>query len=144
MQIRTLAYDLPLKHAFTISRESITSQPTVIVELSDGEHCGYGEATTNSYYGMTLERIRGALDSVEGQLASITSFEPDALWEALAPKLNDCGFAQCALDQAAYDLWGKQQGRPVYELLGLSNSETVASNFTIGIDTVENHGRQAE
>ena len=42
-------YELPLLHPFTISRETIDVQSSVIVELTDGEFSGYGEATTNRY-----------------------------------------------------------------------------------------------
>ena len=57
MQLRLHAFDLPLRHTFTISRESITSQPTLIVELSQDRISGYGEATSNKYYGFTIERM---------------------------------------------------------------------------------------
>ena len=35
-------YDLPLTHPFTISRGSITSQPTLIAELREDELSGFG------------------------------------------------------------------------------------------------------
>ena len=49
MDLKIHTFDLPLKHEFTISRESRTVQETVIVELADGGHSGFGEATTNPY-----------------------------------------------------------------------------------------------
>ena len=52
-------------------------------------------------------------------------------------QLADDPFALCALDQAAYDLWGKQQGAPVYQLWGLDAANNPVSDFTIGIDTIE-------
>ena len=58
LKLRLHHFDLPLRHVFTISRESISVQPTLIVELSDGEHRGFGEATANAYYGATVERIQ--------------------------------------------------------------------------------------
>ena len=137
MKLQTHAFELPLQHAFTISRESITVQPTLVVELFDGVHHGYGEATSNSYYGMTIESMRDALERVRALVESVESLEPTLLWEQVAPQLEDSPFALCALDQAAYDLWGKQQGKPVYELWGLDNSSIPLSNFTIGIDTIE-------
>lgn len=137
MKLSTHSFELPLKHTFTISRESTDIQPTLVVELSDGTHCGYGEATTNKYYGMTLERMQEALASVLPIVESHALLDPPALWEAVSPALEDCPFALCALDQAAYDLWGKQQGKPVYELWGLDTSKIPDSNFTIGIDTIE-------
>jgi len=57
MKIRLHAFDLPLTHTFTISRESITSQATLIVELTQDGVSGYGEATSNKYYGFTIERM---------------------------------------------------------------------------------------
>lgn len=137
MKLLTHAYDLPLRHTFTISRESTSVQPTLIVELTDGKHRGFGEATTNSYYGMTLENMRAGLEKVRHIVESTEELDPPALWQKVAPQLQDCPFALCALDQAAYDLWGKQLGKPVYELWGLSTNGNPASNFTIGIDTIE-------
>lgn len=137
MKLSVHQFDLPLRHVFTISRASVTIQSTLIVELADGEHQGYGEATTNKYYGMTFENMRRALDSVRADVESIDNLDPQALWLQLAPRLSDNPFAQCALDQAAYDLWGKQQGAPVWRLWGLDNSRTPVSDYTIGIDSIE-------
>jgi L-alanine-DL-glutamate epimerase-like enolase superfamily enzyme len=136
--LRTHTFELPLRHTFTIARGSIDVQPTLIVELFDGSRSGYGEATTNTYYGATIERMTGALESVRadverGELAD----DPAALWESLRPKLSDNPFAQCALDEAAHDLWGKRQKSPVYELWGLSAANCPRSNFTIGIDEMD-------
>lgn len=137
MKLSTHTFDLPLRHTFTISRESVDVQPTLIVELNDGAHSGYGEATTNTYYGMTLDKMQDALESVRAVVEAQDEFDPAQLWSVVRDPLRDCPFALCALDQAAYDLWGKQQGAPVYQLWGLDNSQTPVSNFTIGIDDVE-------
>ncbi len=112
-------------------------QPTLIVELNDGVHSGYGEATTNTYYGMTIERMQSALESVRQLVEAQDQIDPQQLWPAAEESLRDCPFALCALDQAAYDLWGKQQGQPVYQLWGLDNSHIPASNYTIGIDEID-------
>lgn len=135
--LRSRQFDLPLEHPFTISRSTVSVQPTLIVELSDGTLTGYGEATTNDYYGMTMERMVGAIDSVRSLVEGVTDFEPEQLWKRAHAQLPDDPFALCALDQAAYDLWGKQQGAPVYRLWNLDPSTIPPSNFTIGIDSVE-------
>lgn len=137
MKLLTHEFELPLRHRFTISRESTDVQPTLIVELTDGKHRGFGEATTNSYYGMTLEAIKGALEQVRSTVEEFSPLNPPSLWQTVAPQLQDSPFALCALDQAAYDLWGKQQGKPVYELWGLDNANVPFSNFTIGIDKID-------
>jgi L-alanine-DL-glutamate epimerase-like enolase superfamily enzyme len=137
IRLATHDFQLPLRHVFSISRESTSVQPTLIVELSDGTHRGYGEATTNKYYGATLELMRGALESVRSIVESAEPLEPEKLWEKTWPVLKDNPFAQCALDEAAWDLYGKQQGAPVYKLWGLSTERVPQSNYTIGIDTIE-------
>jgi len=136
MELRYHSFDLPLKHPFTISRGTTTSQPTLIVELrADGQH-GYGEATTNSFYGATLENMTAALESVRPAVESHRLQNPAALWESLDPALCDNRFAQCALDMAAHDLWGKLRGAPVRRLWGLQDSGPLSS-YTIGLDDID-------
>lgn len=137
LRLTTHQYRLPLKHPFTISRGSVSEQPTLIVELADGQHRGFGEATTNEYYGMTMSRMVQDVDHVRDLVESIDRLDPPALWQYAQTQLSEDPFALCALDQAAYDLWGKQQGAPVYKLWGLSADRVPVSNFTIGIDTIE-------
>jgi L-Ala-D/L-Glu epimerase len=137
IRLSTHNFELPLRHVFSISRESTSVQPTLIVELSDGVHRGFGEATTNKYYGATIPLMRAALESVRSLVESAEPLEPAALWERTSPLLAGNPFAQCALDEAAWDLYGKQRGAPVYKLWGLSLDRVPESNFTIGIDTIE-------
>ena len=136
MKLTLHAYDLPLAHTFTISRESITSQPTLIAELESGGIRGYGEATANAYYGFTIERMARDLDLVRPRLADASPDDPESLWSALHPALKDDPFAHCALDQAAWDLCGKLRGLRTYELWGLSADSVPASDYTIGIDEI--------
>lgn len=137
MQIRLHAFDLPLAHTFTISRESITSQPTLIVELSQNGISGYGEATSNKYYGFTIDRMARDLAAILPLLESTTLTDPTVLWSQAQPALQNDPFALCALDQAAHDLWGKLNKQPVWKLWGLSTKNIPASDYTIGIDEID-------
>lgn len=137
MDLRLHAYELPLRHTFTISRESIQAQPTLVVELSAGGQRGYGEATSNRYYGFTIPRMARDLEKVRAVVAAAPPDDPPGLWARCQPLLADDPFALCALDQAAHDLWGKLQGQPVWKLWGLSIDHTPCSNYTIGIDRIE-------
>ncbi len=132
-------FDLPLRHPFTISRGSTSVQKTLIVELRDAGFSGYGEATANRYYGETVDKMMAALESATTQIESIDLKDPAEMWAALDPLLCHNRFAQCALDEAAHDLWGKLRGQPVYQLWGLSPDmeELPVSNYTIGIDETE-------
>src|SRR6478752_3922002 len=137
MHLRLHAYDLPLAHTFTISRESISSQPTLIVELMQNGISGYGEATSNKYYGFTIERMARDLAALQPRLEAMQLDDPLALWSAFQPALADDPFALCALDQAAHDLGGKLRGQPVWKLWGLSTEKIPLSNYTIGIDKID-------
>lgn len=140
MKLKLHAFDLPLRHTFTISRESINVQPTLVVELEQGGLSGYGEATANQYYGYTIESMAQALHSVRPQIeaaSSIIADDPARFWDEIYPLLRQNPFAHCALDQAAYDLWGKLRGKRVTELWGLSTASIPASNYTIGIDALD-------
>jgi L-alanine-DL-glutamate epimerase-like enolase superfamily enzyme len=56
MKLVLHTFQLPLKHTFTITHESRDIQPTLIVELQDGDFRGFGEATETPYYGVTMEK----------------------------------------------------------------------------------------
>ena len=136
MKLNLFPFELSLKHPFTISRGTITTQPTLVVELEADGLSGYGEATTNDYYGRSLEKMIGILRENQNRIEAFEWDKPRQLWDALAPELSSDPFAQCALDQAAYDLWGKRLGRPVHELLDWPNpGHSPPSNYTLGIDT---------
>ena len=137
MQLRLHAFDLPLRHTFTISRESITSQPSLVVELTQDGVSGYGEATSNKYYGFTIERMARDLARLSPRLESASLGDPTALWAECELALKEDYFALCALDQAAHDLWGKLRGQPVWKLWGLSTESVPASDYTIGIDAID-------
>ncbi|MCS6967163.1 MAG: dipeptide epimerase [Cytophagales bacterium] len=137
MQIFLKEYCLPLRYRFTITHESRIHQPTLIVALSDGNITGYGEAAEVSYYKVTLKDLSQALKNVRHLLADYSFTSPWQLWTDLQPYLQEHPFAQCALDQAAWDYYGRKMGVPLYQLLGLNPANAPISNYTIGIDSVE-------
>jgi L-Ala-D/L-Glu epimerase len=140
LQLTYQKFDLPLKHVFTISRGSVAVQETLIVELSSGGRSGYGEATTNSFYGATIENMSSAVESVRPLLEHDSLDDPlsvIASLEARLPKTTFSKFALSAIDQAIHDLWGKLRGAPVYRLWGLTTDDVPLSDYTLGIDTPE-------
>ncbi|MDX5422729.1 MAG: dipeptide epimerase [Hymenobacteraceae bacterium] len=137
MKLTIRSFDLPLKHTFTISYDSRDVQPTLIVELQEGEHRGYGEATSNPYYGFTIENMTKALENLREQIEATELTSPEEFWASVQPKLADNPFALCALDMAANDLYGKMHGKPLYKMWGLEADHMPLTDYTIGIDTVE-------
>lgn len=138
MQLNFHPFNLNLRHTFTIAHDSRDVQPTLIVELHDGYGMsGLGEATSNKYYGVTIEGMISSLQSIEHILSDYQWGTPEELWQLVHPYLRDNSFAQCALDQAAHDLYAKKQGKKLYDSWGLKPNETILTNYTIGIDSIE-------
>lgn len=135
VKITTHLFDLPLRDPFTIARGTATSQPTMVVELSDGDLRGYGEATSNDFYAASIPTMLQDLRQVQQILPTLKWDTPEVLWDLLDPMLGHNRFAQAALDMAAYDLWGKKHGKPVWQLLGLDPNQGPQSCYTLGIDT---------
>jgi L-alanine-DL-glutamate epimerase-like enolase superfamily enzyme len=113
----------------------MTVQRTCIVQLEHQGRIGLGEATVNDFYGATLDAMQSALASVQADIDRLNPMPPEALWAQLNPVLQGCRFAQCALDCAAWDLWGQLQDKPVYQCLGLERPSSPKSCYTIGIDS---------
>lgn len=136
MQIAVKKYTLQLAHTFTISRESHDTQDTMIVCLSLNGQTGYGEATSNPYYKITVESMTAEIEAVRQAIEGYDFDNPENFYRHLE-SLNLEKFTLCAIDLAANDLYGKLLGKPLYEIWGTDNSSYPITNYTIGIDTVE-------
>lgn len=137
MHILFHSFDLKLKHTFTIAHDSRDVQPTLIVELRDGEYSGFGEATSNPYYGATIENMIQSLETIRLIVEKEDFISADDLWDQTNSFLLKNPFAQCALDEAAHDLFSKKKNKKLYESWGLLPDHNPLTNFTIGIDTIE-------
>ncbi|MBN8825769.1 MULTISPECIES: dipeptide epimerase [unclassified Spirosoma] len=135
MQLRFHRVDLRLNHTFTIAHDSRDVQPSLIVELRDGDHRGFGEATATKYYGITIEGMIAALEAIREPIEAHELATPEQFWADMYPHLEQNPFALCALDQAAWDLWGKRRGQPLYKLWNLDPASSPVTDYTIGLDT---------
>jgi L-alanine-DL-glutamate epimerase-like enolase superfamily enzyme len=138
MQLAYKVFDLPLRHVFTISRGSTSIQPTLIVQIEHQGEYGYGEATTNRYYNASAAEMAAAIERVRHVVESADPHDIDRLLQELALQLHDNSFALAALDLAIHDLWAKLAGRPLYAMWGLGIDQVPQSDYTIGIDTIDN------
>ena len=136
MKMKLVRMRLPLAHKFTIARESITTQASLIVELEHEGVSGYGEVTENSFYGHTLESITASLERVAKILDEYIVHSPIELWPQMRDALDGDMFALSALDIAAHDLRGKRLGVPTWQDWGLEWTGIPRSSYTIGIDTI--------
>jgi L-alanine-DL-glutamate epimerase-like enolase superfamily enzyme len=137
MELILRAYDLKLKHTFTISRESIEMQPSLIVELSSEGLSGFGEATSNPYYKTTVPVMMADLNKVRSTIEAITNETPEAFWAKIHPYLKEDMFALCALDMAYTDLYARKKGKKLYDLWGYTIDKNPLTDYTIGIASIE-------
>ena len=142
---------LQYRYRFKIAHTTRDVQETLIVELQDIDAegnviSGFGEATDNPYYHVTVEGMMAELEKIKPQIEAYALTEtqtghssgtPEAFWDEMYKLLRHTPFTLCALDMAAQDLYGKKLGKPLYKLWGLSPEKVPVSNYTIGIDTIE-------
>jgi L-alanine-DL-glutamate epimerase-like enolase superfamily enzyme len=129
-------YTLTLTHSFGISRERHDQQETLIVSLSHQGETGYGEATANTYYDVRISELTSEIDGVRALIEKASPEDPEAFYKLLREaKLSS--FACCALDMAAWDLFGKLKGKPLHEIWGTTMEKYPVTNYTIGLDTTE-------
>ena len=137
MDLQIMPHDLKLKYPFAISRHTYFSQPNVIIRLYDGKFDGYGEATMNPYYGITIERLVAAFEKIRGKLKSYYFTTPDLMWDDFSDMLTENPFALAALNNASWDLFGKLHGCPVRELFPIKGNSNPMTSYTLGIASPE-------
>jgi L-alanine-DL-glutamate epimerase-like enolase superfamily enzyme len=131
MQRLTVAHESwPIAGSFTISRGSKTKVDVVVVTLERDGARGRGECVPYSHYG---ETVSGVIEALEEHRDNIErGIDHDAIPSMLQPKA-----ARNALDCALWDLEAKLAGKPVWELLGLSEPEPVVTAYTLSLDAPE-------
>src|ERR1044071_981872 len=137
MKVKYWRYDLKFRHPFTISKGTKTHQPTLIVELEHLGWKGYGEAPAISYYNIPVEKMVEDLERKKTFVEKFAFTEPERYWHYLHHLLPQNNFLVCALDIAAWDMYGKLRRQPIYKLMGLTMQDVPLTDYTIGIDTID-------
>ncbi|MFK7814689.1 MAG: dipeptide epimerase [Maribacter sp.] len=135
MQLTFKKYTLQLKHTFRISRNAHDSQDTLVVGLSLNGKIGYGEATSNLYYKITVETMMTEIVAIQSELETFDFTTPEKFNTFLVSKKLS-NFAICALDLAAHDLYGKLLGKPLYEIWNTNTNHYPITNYTIGLASI--------
>lgn len=128
---------LELKEPFTISRGTYYHRKALVVELSAAGKSGYGEASEHAYYGVDLAELLSKAESLRPVIEKYSFDNPENLWRFLHPQLSGFSFLQCAIDNAAHDLYGKLSRQPSGRIWGLSSGVLPKTSFTLSIDTIE-------
>ena len=138
MKVQYKKISLPFHHPFTISKGTKTHQDTMIVELDHFGIKGYGEATAISYYDVTVENMIAELEKKRLFIEKFAFSDPERYWHYLHHLFPSNPFLVCALDMAGWDIYGKMKRKQLHEIWGINLAEAPVSDFTIGIDNVEN------
>ncbi|HUR12710.1 MAG TPA: dipeptide epimerase [Flavitalea sp.] len=137
MHLSYKAINLPFHYPFTISRGTKTHQPSLVVELEHRGIKGYGEAPAITYYDITVEKMIADLERKKRMVENFAFTTPDRYWHYLHHLFPLNSFLVCALDIAAWDLFGKLRGLPLHRLWGYEFNHNVVTDYTIGIDTLD-------
>jgi len=138
LKVSYFPYNLRFHHPFTISKGTKTHQPTLIIELEHFGIKGYGEAPAIAYYNIPVEKMIEDLEKKKTFIEKFAFTEPDRYWHYLHHLFPQNSFLVCALDMAAWDIYGKMQKKKLYELWKGDISKNPLTDYTIGIDTIDN------
>src|SRR4051812_32902361 len=119
-----------LSAPFRISGFVFETSDVVVVELSDGEFTGRGEAAGVYYLGDDSKHIVSELEAHR----RIIEDGPDR--EELR-SLMPVGGARNAVDCAMWDLEAKREGTEARHLANLSDMKPLVTTFTLGADDPE-------
>lgn len=137
MNLKYKKSHLPFKHPFTISKGTKTHQSALLVELEFFGIKGYGEAPAIPYYNITVEKMIADIEAKRQLIEKFSFTEPDRYWHYLHHLIPDDPFLVCALDMAAWDIYGKMKHKQLHQLWNLDITQNPLTDLTIGIDTIE-------
>ncbi|HMU47539.1 MAG TPA: enolase C-terminal domain-like protein, partial [Chitinophagaceae bacterium] len=137
MKVRFWSHNLKFRYPFTISKGTKTHQPTLIIELEHLGIKGYGEAPAIAYYNIPVEKMIADLEMKKNFVEKFAFTEPERYWHYLHHLFPQNSFLVCALDIAAWDIYGKMKRKKLYELWNGDISKNPVCDYTIGIDSIE-------
>ena len=137
MKIRHRTVKLPFRYPFTISKGTKTHQTIFQVELEWNGLKGYGEAPEISYYNIPAEKMAADLEAKKSFVEKFAFTTPDRYWHYLHHLFPANSFLVCAIDMAAWDLYGKIHNKPLYNIFNADINQIPVTDYTIGIDSTE-------
>ncbi|MFC2125687.1 dipeptide epimerase [Bacteroidota bacterium] len=137
MQLSWKSFELEFHHPFTISRHTYFSQPGIITILESGEVEGLGEATVNPYYNTSELSLINNAQKLGDHLNQLPFNSPDELWNELRPLAGQNLFILAAINNASWDIAGKNTMKSVREFIGINSNDIPPTCITIGIDSID-------
>ena len=148
--IRTFPVEIPLKPEYrmvsALGRHEVSRYVIVRIETDTGVD-GVGEATViPRWSGETVWSAQSIVDQVFAPLLiGVEPFDITAVNDVMDRAAQGNWFAKSAIEMACWDIQGRDQGKPVYELLGGPvRSSTIPCRFSMGAYDTERAERRAK
>jgi len=132
MKLSYAPYALEFKHPFGLSHSTRTKTDVVYIKLEKDGKTGYGEAALPPYFGETQDSVIRFFKQAAPVLSNSTSGLA-AIISAIGEIAPGNTAAKAAIDIALHDLFGKIEGKPVYELCGLKKPLPKETSVTIAL-----------
>lgn len=129
--------DVPLTRPYAIAFHATDAVQMARIRIvgANGQ-AGYGAATpAEEVTGETFDACVAALSARE-ELIGRDTVELPALLEEIALATRGAPAARAALDMALHDLWARERGKPLVEILGRAQ-RSLATSITIGIKPLD-------
>lgn len=137
MKLSWCPYSLHFKHPFGLSYGTRTTTEVVFAKLESNEFTGYGEASLPPYLGESQQSVTAFFSKAKAVLQNINREEISEVLKEIDKLEPGNNAAKAALDIALHDLKGKQEGKTIWELYGLSHPEPKHTSVTISIGDKE-------
>lgn len=137
MKLKFYPYTIKLKEQFTISVNSRTTTPAIMLEVEHDGITGYGEASLPPYLQEDQKSVIEFLRKVD-----LSSFEDPSDINIILDYIDNSSVgdnaAKAAVDIALHDLFGKIKNIPLYKYLKINKRRDIHTSFTIGISDEKN------
>lgn len=144
LHVKYKTIETPFKTPFKTAHGIKTHQKALLISLSYGNISGLGEAPYIPYYNTTIEKMITDLQSKSHLIQQYQFTEPERFWHYCHHLFPDNHFLVCALDMAYWNMYSQFKRESIHTLLNIEWKNIPASDFTIGIDSIENMLLQIE
>lgn len=144
LHVKYKTIETPFKTPFQTAHGIKTHQKALLISLSYGNISGLGEAPYIPYYNITIEKMIEDLQSKCHLIQQYQFTEPERFWHYCHHLFPENHFLVCALDMAYWNMYSQFKREKMHKLLNIEWKNIPPSDFTIGIDSIDNMMLQIE
>lgn len=135
MEIEVFRKEYPLIFPFRLSYGTYYSRKGILLSIREGDFTGYGELSLVPYYHKDESKLLRDIEQISAFLKDQEEeWTPEGLYDSILSALRPDLAVLSAFDSALYDLYGKKNHLPIWELAGGRISTKVESSLTITVD----------